>query len=141
MLSSSIFHQDLTVSSLESSVEFYGMVLKRLGYERADSYAEGNPCWLSFTSEYVSSIALHTMPTGLDKLTLCDQYCELRVSNRSKVDEYYEFLLSWDAVVINPPIERASESQRYSIAFQGPDRVAFEVLFEMDCRIKNYHRY
>jgi catechol 2,3-dioxygenase-like lactoylglutathione lyase family enzyme len=133
-------HVDLTVTDLSRSVEFYGQILRCLGYRRLGEASAGAPCWGTSDSEGgFFTIALQVArPESAQKLH--DRYAPglhhlaFHANNREDVDAFHDFLLSIGARVLDPPAEYKYTPGYYALFFSDPDGLKLEVVFEPQLR-------
>ena len=129
-------HVDLTVTELSRSVEFYDLVLGRLGYRRFDEAGAGAPCWgISDSAGGFFTIALQrATPEGAtrrhDRYSPGLHHLAFHADSRADVDAFHEFLLSIGARVLDPPAEYKYTPGYYAVFFVDPDGLKLEAVFE-----------
>jgi glyoxylase I family protein len=139
MVRGSLSHLDLTVTDLESSVEFYERVLLRLGYRRLDDAGAGAPCWgISDAAGGFFTIALKLARPGSgtthDRYSPGLHHLAFHADSREDVDAFHGFLLDIGATVLDPPTEYAYTPGYYAVFFADPDGIKLEVVFEPQLR-------
>lgn len=126
-------HIDLTVSDLQSSIEFYGAVLEELGFLRTDSYLGDAPCWIHApNSSPVFSIALkaarQTAPHNRYAPGL--HHLAFGADSRIAVDAFHRFLVRKGFEVLDAPAEYDYTPGYYAVFFADPDGIKLEVVHE-----------
>lgn len=140
MVRGSLSHVDLTVTDLESSVEFYDRVLGRLGYRRSDGVGAGAPCW-AISDACGGSFTIALKPARPEsRARLHDRYTPglhhlaFHADSRKDVDEFHRFLLDIGVTILDPPAEYDYTPGYYTVFFTDPDGIKLEVVFEPQLR-------
>ena len=126
-------HIDLTVSDLETSVQFYEKVLSRLGFERDQQYGGGAPCWI-YQSEQrlVFSLAIKAAQasTPHNRYAPGLHHLAFRASSRAEVDEIFGYLRCENIEILDPPSEYDYTPGYYAVFFADPDGIKLELVHE-----------
>ena len=125
-----LHHLDLNVSDLAVSSAFYGPVLSRLGYARAESgrgwevwRGEGAYLTLVQTPADHLGAGYHRRRVGLNHLAFA-------VADRAAVDDFHAWLTARGvSVLYDGPLEMGTAAApNYAVFFEDPDRVKLEVV-------------
>ena len=136
MIRGSPSHLDLTVTDLKRSVEFYDGVLGWLGYRRLDELGAGAPCWgISDPDGAFFTVALKaSLPENRhvkhDRYAPGLHHFALHVDSRDDVDRFYDFLLGFGAVILDPPAEYGYTPGYYAVFFADPDGIKLEAVYK-----------
>lgn len=127
-----LHHLDLNVPLLLASAAFYGPLLSRLGYTRAEAGA-GWEVWRGPGGPYLtlvevepahSAAGYHRKRVGLNHLAFA-------APSRQAVDELRSWLVAQGvAILYGAPREMGTaDAPNYAVFFEDPDRVKLEYVF------------
>ena len=124
-------HVDLTVTDLETSVDFYHQVLTELGFERVPIEPGDAPCW-EIRDDPVFGIALHRARSAAphDRYTAGLHHLAFRAASSAEVDRFFRFLGNSNIRVLDPPAEYDYTPGYYAVFFADPDGLKLELVFE-----------
>ena len=124
-------HVDLTVTDLDTSIDFYHRVLTELGFERVPIEPGDAPCW-EIRDDPVFGIALHRArsATPHDRYTAGLHHLAFRAASRAEVDRFFRFLGNSNFQVLDPPAEYDYTPGYYAVFFADPDGLKLELVFE-----------
>lgn len=128
-------HLDLNVADPARSIAFYALVLGGLGYQRHDIGPDRASWSLTWPGGGVFAIEVRPpreaaprdhherYAPGIDHLAF-------HAASRSEVDRLYEVLRSAGHPVADPPAEYDYTPGYYATAFDDPDGIRLEVVYE-----------
>lgn len=124
-------HVDLTVTDLETSVDFYHQVLTELGFERVPIHPGDAPCW-EIRDAPAFGIALHRARSGArhDRFTAGLHHLAFRAGSRAEVDRFFRFLTGCNIQVLDAPAEYDYTPGYYAVFFADPDGLKLELVYE-----------
>lgn len=130
-MAAALHHVDLTVTDLETSVDFYHRVLTELGFERIPVDPGDAPCW-EIRDKPVFGIALHRArsATRHDRFVAGLHHLAFRAGSRAEVDRFFRFLTDRRIEVLDAPAEYDYTPGYYAVFFADPDGLKLELVYD-----------
>ncbi|TDJ24241.1 MAG: bleomycin resistance protein [Gammaproteobacteria bacterium] len=124
-------HVDLTVTDLETSVDFYHQVLTELGFERVPVNPGDAPCW-EIRDDPVFGIALHRARSAArhDRYAAGLHHLAFRARSKAQVDRFFRFLTARGIEILDAPAEYQYTPGYYAVFFADPDGLKLELVYE-----------
>lgn len=124
-------HVDLTVTDLETSVDFYHQVLTELGFERVPVNLGDAPCW-EIRDDPVFGIALHRARSAArhDRYAAGLHHLAFRARSKAQVDRFFRFLTARGIEILDAPAEYQYTPGYYAVFFADPDGLKLELVYE-----------
>ncbi|TDJ42131.1 MAG: bleomycin resistance protein [Gammaproteobacteria bacterium] len=124
-------HVDLTVTDLETSVDFYHQVLTELGFERVPVNLGDAPCW-EIRDDPVFGIALHRARSTArhDRYAAGLHHLAFRARSKAQVDRFFRFLTARGIEILDAPAEYQYTPGYYAVFFADPDGLKLELVYE-----------
>lgn len=123
-----IDHVTLTVNDLERSAPFYDKVLGAVGFKRipGDSFVSWENDYMNIDMVAAASeekgVAFNRYRVGLHHLAF-------RAKNREDVDQFYQFLVSEQITILDPPAAYPQYAPNYyAVFFADPDGMKLELV-------------
>ncbi|AZB42057.1 hypothetical protein CEF21_07005 [Bacillus sp. FJAT-42376] len=128
-MSLGLHHIELYVSDLNKSIEFWGWLLEKLGYEPYQKWEKGrswkgNEAYIVFVQaeERFLDIPYHRCRVGLNHLAF-------HARSRHQVDEITNELKEKGIPILYPDKHPfAGGNEHYAVFFEDPDRMKVEVV-------------
>jgi catechol 2,3-dioxygenase-like lactoylglutathione lyase family enzyme len=143
-----VSHIDLNVSNPAQSIPFYSRVLEHLGFQRfwvepaagrvdVNAAESTDRCawWVVYEGGAVFNIEVRP-PSGPAPRSHHERYAPgldhlaFHAASRDDVDALYALLASAGVVVCDPPREYDYSPGYYAVAFDDPDGVRLEVVYD-----------
>ena len=128
-------HLDLNVSDAAASIRFYGLVLEYLGYERHD--IDSNRAWWSIALLDGSTFGIEIRPPSEpaprdhhERYSPGIDHVAFHASSRADVEGVALMLEAAGFEVADPPAEYDYSPGYYATAFDDPDGIRIEVVYE-----------
>jgi glyoxylase I family protein len=121
-------HLDLTVSDLERSIAFYGLVLPALGMRRVvhESYVAWGNAHMNIG---LRAAADQHRGERFDRTRVGFHHLALKARRRGDVDRFHAFLVRSGVTVLDPPAEYPEYGPRYyAVFFADPDGMKLELV-------------
>jgi catechol 2,3-dioxygenase-like lactoylglutathione lyase family enzyme len=127
-----IRHVDLVVSSIERSLEFYGELLRPLGFQRPREVEGERGETIFYHSGPGWSLGLRQAPEPpaqpYDRYAVGLHHLAFDASSRALVDERAEWLQEQGAEIESGPEEYAYIPGYYAVFFYDPDGIKLEIV-------------
>lgn len=128
-------HLDLNVAEPSRSIAFYALVLGELGYEQT-SFGADRAIW-SLTLPVRAVFAIEVRPprehpprSRHERYTPGIDHLAFHAGSRREVDHIADVLQAAGYPVADPPAEYDYTAGYYAVAFDDPDGIRLEVVYE-----------
>lgn len=125
-------HLDLTVGDLDAAIDFYDLLLGRLGYVRDTDYAGDVPTWARRGAGAAFSIGLHRArnPRPHDRYSAGLHHLAFHVGSRAEVDALHAHLRAAGVRILDAPAEYDYTPGYYALFVADPDGLKLELVHE-----------
>ena len=121
-----LHHVEIYVSDLARSVEFWGWLLERFGYESYQTWNEGRSWRLGDT--YLVFVQSTELGAGFNRRRVGLNHLAFHASDRAEVDVLKKELLGRGERVLYDDKHPDAQSDYYALYFEDPDGIKVEVV-------------